>query len=259
MMKNYITKLVMLFVLTFAIMAGVQSGLYLVRAVYDEDEQLDDASVSFEKDGFSFDNTFLSEEQMNAHEISVSAADPKSLEGSIVIPSKISNQGITYKVTAIGSFVHCNKITSVTIPKTVKSIEDGFFDCGKLKSVTIKAKSVKLDSECGQFMSCPKLVAVKGMENVLNIPEGTFFDCKALASVTLGSKVNEIGKDAFRGCKNLKNITIKSTKLNSKNIKAKAFNGLTTTTVITVPKAKMKSYRTLLVKKGLNKSVKVRA
>ena len=168
MMKNYITKLVMLFVLTFAIMAGVQSGLYLVRAVYDEDEQPDDASVSFEKDGFSFDNTFLSDEQMNAHEVSVSAADQKSLEGSVVIPSKISNQGITYKVTAIGSFMHCNKITSVTIPKTVKSIEEGFFDCGKLKSVTIKAKSVKLDSEGGQFMSCPKLVAVKGMEGEWN-------------------------------------------------------------------------------------------
>lgn len=47
-----------------------------------------------------------------------------------------------------------------------------------------------------------------------------------LKKLTIGKNVKTIGKQAFYGCKNLKRITVKSKKLTSKNVGAKAFKGV---------------------------------
>jgi hypothetical protein len=50
---------------------------------------------------------------------------------------------------------------------------------------------------------------------------------------------------------------IKSKKLTLKNISKNAFAGISSDTVIKVPKGKVKAYRNILRKRGLNKKVKV--
>ena len=52
---------------------------------------------------------------------------------------------------------------------------------------------------------------------------------------------------------------IKSTKLKASKVTKGAFKGVTKKTVIKVPKAKVKAYRKMFRKKGLNKKVKVKA
>jgi hypothetical protein len=55
----------------------------------------------------------------------------KSFTGKLDIPSTVTHEGVTYKVTTISSvaFMDCKSLTSVTIPDSVTAIEYAAF-CG---------------------------------------------------------------------------------------------------------------------------------
>ncbi len=58
--------------------------------------------------------------------------------GDVVIPSTITYNGISYDVTSISrsAFLNCSDVTSVTIPSTIKKIDDNAFaDCLNLTSI----------------------------------------------------------------------------------------------------------------------------
>lgn len=78
----------------------------------------------------------------------VSKVSKKS--GKVLIPDNIKIGSKNYKVTRIKNNALKNKkITSVTVGKNVKSIGSGaFMNCKKLKTVTIKSKSVKFGKNC---------------------------------------------------------------------------------------------------------------
>ena len=99
----------------------------------------------------------------------------------------------------------------------------------------------------------PDVITVNGVKGkVIAIGENAFKDCKKLTSVTIGKNVITIGKNAFADCSKLKSITIKTTKLTAKSVKAKAFAKINAKARIKVPKSKLKEYKKLLAKKGLN-------
>ena len=54
----------------------------------------------------------------------------------------------------------------------------------------------------------------------------------------------------------LQKIIIKTTKLNSSNVGSNAFKGLSSKTIIKVPKKKLKAYKKLFKKKGFSGKVK---
>ena len=63
--------------------------------------------------------------------------------GEIVIPREITDKGITYSVTSIGSeaFSGCSSLTSIEIPSSVTSIgQEAFYDCSRL-TIYCEAKS----------------------------------------------------------------------------------------------------------------------
>lgn len=97
---------------------------------------------------------------------------------------------------------------------------------------------------------------------VASIALGAFKNNKKLTKVTIGSNVKTIGKQAFYGCKNLKSVTIKSTKLTTKSVGAKAFTKAGSKNnkklVVKVPKNKKKAYVKLLKKKGLSFKAKIK-
>lgn len=64
---------------------------------------------------------------------------------SVTIRSKVTIDGITYRVTAVAdrAFRNNKYLKEVTIPSTVKQIgKQAFYNCKKLKTITVKTKSL---------------------------------------------------------------------------------------------------------------------
>ncbi len=127
--------------------------------------------------------------------------------GSVVIPSSVTYNKTTYKVTAIGNsaFKSCSDLTFVTIPNSVTSIgESAFSACYDLTSVTIP-NSVTTIRKSAFFGS--GLTSVTIPNSVTSIGESAFSVCIDLTSVTIGKGVTSIGESAFAACTGLKMVT----------------------------------------------------
>ena len=93
---------------------------------------------------------------------------------------------------------------------------------------------------------------------VTQISDNACKGMKKLTTLVIGKNVKTIGKNAFYKCAKLKTITIKTTKLTTKTVGANAFKGVYKKATVKVPAKKLKAYKTLLVKKGLPKTAKVK-
>ena len=106
--------------------------------------------------------------------------------GSVIIPKRISKNGITYTVTSIGghAFENCSGLTSLTIPDGVTSIGNWTFSgCSGLTSLTIP-------------------------EGVTIIGSSAFEGCSSLTNITIPNSVTSIGSYAFSGCTNLTSVSM---------------------------------------------------
>ena len=152
--------------------------------------------------------------------------------GVITIPSSITHEGVTYKVTTIGKFAfrYCKEITSITIPNSVTNIEKQAFGfCSGLTSITIPNSVTKIGAAAFQFCAgitsiiipnsvtsiegdafsvCEGLTSIKVPDSVTDMGEGVFADCTKLSSVTLSSGLKEIPAWTFSSCYALKSISI---------------------------------------------------
>lgn len=103
----------------------------------------------------------------------------------IVIPDTIIYKNVKYPVTSIGSmaFQHDEKIKSVTIPSTVKEIEEGsFYSCTGLERIVIPS-------------------------SVRSIGDRAFVECRNLKSISIPASVKKIGYAAFADA-GLESITV---------------------------------------------------
>lgn len=91
---------------------------------------------------------------------------------------------------------------------------------------------------------------------ITSIEKEAYANCKKLKSVVIGKNVKSIRTKAFYNCKSLKKIVIKSKKLQS--IGKDAFKRISAKAVIIVPASKFKSYKKMLKKSGLAKTVKIK-
>ncbi len=94
---------------------------------------------------------------------------------------------------------------------------------------------------------------------VTSIAANAFKGNKKITTVVIGKNIKKIGKKAFYNCKNLKKITIHSTSLTKKTIGAKAFKNTSPKAVVKVVKKKVKSYKKILIAKGVSKKAKIKA
>ena len=129
--------------------------------------------------------------------------------GDISILDRFVVKGKEYKVTKIGKGAfYCNsRITSVTIPETVESIEtDAFGLCTALKTVVLP--STLRDIGGAAFGRCTSLVEITIPEGITTIGSSSFSDCWNLKSIHIPASVTSIGYAAFCGCKGLSAITV---------------------------------------------------
>ena len=155
---------------------------------------------------------------------------------TVAIPDKVTVDGITYKVTSIAAnaFKNNKAVTKVVIGKNVAAIGSGAFSgCTRLKKVTIG-------------------------KNVTAIGAKAFYNCSGLTALTIPSKIEKIGKCAFEGCSSLKTIRINTKLLTAKTVSEDAFSGIPASTVIRVPESRLKTYKILFVKKGLDKKAVIK-
>lgn len=98
-----------------------------------------------------------------------------NVTGDIVIPEKITVDGVEYSVTSIGyeAFAECKALTSVAMPSVTSIDNRAFDDCSNLTSVD--------------------------MPLVTTIGGSAFWACSSLTSVTMPS-VTRIGSVAFSKC-----------------------------------------------------------
>lgn len=127
-------------------------------------------------------------------------------------------------------------------------------------TVTINGVEYKVTSIAkNAFKNNKQVTAVSIGKNVTSIGNNAFAGCSELKKVTIAENMVSIGKNAFKSCKKLKTITIKSGKLTKKSIKKEAFKGISSKTMIQVPKKKLKAYKKLFRQKGLSKKVKMKS
>ena len=140
-------------------------------------------------------------------------------EATIIIPEKITVNGVEYAVTGIGdsAFSDCTNITSITIPSSVTSIgEKAFWWCNKLTGITIS-------------------------NGVTSIGDSAFSECTNITSITIPASVTSIGKSVFSSCENLTAITV-----DNSNTKYSSADGVlfdkNMTTLVAYPAGKSGSY-----------------
>ncbi len=173
---------------------------------------------------------------------------------SITVPDTITVKNKTYKVTEIGANAckGMSKLAKVSIGKNVTKIgKNAFIACKVLKTVTGGAGVTSIGDSA--FASCVKLTSVPAFPKLTTIGANACKGCKLLPKITLSAKVKTIGKNAFNGCAKLKTITIKTKLLKDKTVGANAFKGIYSKPTVTCPKGMAKTYKKLLMKKGMPK------
>lgn len=141
-------------------------------------------------------------------------ADAKTAEvtkstatGDIVIPEKITVDGVEYSVTSIGyeAFSECKALTSVKMPSVTFIGNYAFSSCSSLTSVVIPSVT-SIDNNA--FHVCSNLTSV-AMPLVTSIGSQAFWGCSSLTSVSM-PLVTSIGSGAFWGCSSLTSVAMPS-------------------------------------------------
>ena len=124
--------------------------------------------------------------------------------GELNIPESVSYDGHDYAVTVIGNtaFMYCFYLTSLTIPNTVTTIEEGAFSyCSGFTGDLVIPNSV-VTIEPSAFFTCYSFDGDLVIGNaVTTIGDYAFNDCNGMHGVlNIPSNVTSIGLDAFRYC-----------------------------------------------------------
>ena len=153
------------------------------------------------------------------------AKDNNDIEGDLVLPSTVSNEGVTYTVTTVANNGFSSaSISSLTIPATVTALGNRSFSyCHSLTSITIQDSSeplsivtysdnatfyatygdksiyigrdITMNANTGAF---PNAVSVEFGSQVTTICKYLFFDANKLSNVVIGNGVKTIGEYAFK-------------------------------------------------------------
>lgn len=110
----------------------------------------------------------------------------------------------------------CTSLESIHIPKNVRDMDNIFFGCSGLKSITVDPENTVYSSpnNCNAIIETAKNALIIGCKNTV-IPEGVkvigdyaFDFCTGLQAVTLPESLKRINNSAFYGCENLSSINI---------------------------------------------------
>lgn len=130
-------------------------------------------------------------------------AVPGKFAGTFTVPEWVGE-------IAKYAFSHCEGITEIKMPPSVKVIGEGAFsDCSTLERVNIP-DGVENIGEL-MFSNCKSLKSLQLPQTVTAIEENAFWECSSLVSVNLPEGLTRIGNMAFGNCVSLASIQIPTT------------------------------------------------
>ena len=156
--------------------------------------------------------------------------------------TKISSITIPSTVTTIedNAFNGCRELISITIPQSVTSInKNAFLACSKLSQVTISEGCTTIGSSA--FGSCPNLTSIVIPDSCTSLGESAFSNDTSLESVVLGSGISKINYYVFNGCTNLASLTIKRS--TPPTISYASITGIDNAGAIYVPSEAVETYK----------------
>ena len=173
-----------------------------------------------------------------ASEAEWTATYPVNYSGSkFSIPSTVTYEGKTYRVTSIGpnAFAECKALTTITIAESVTSIQEfAFSSCPKLKSITIPNSVKSIDNTAFEFCTALSKIFVCGTREFEALSEFDVIYCDKIVdglvissldnpdgyaeiieyagptnitSITIPEEAEDIREGVFNQCKSLKSIT----------------------------------------------------
>lgn len=152
------------------------------------------AAYDFKVNGLCFNKIKNAEGQVeltfDATGTRPTSSDPSylSLSGEIVVPSRVSYEGVDYQVVKVHTyaFSYNSTITSVEFPASVTTMGQYVF----------------------QYATGIKTV---GLSDAMKEVPGYTFDSSSLESIDLPAEVAKLGRNAFKNCKALKHLGMSNT------------------------------------------------
>ena len=116
------------------------------------------------------------------------------------------------------AFYECIHLTSVSMPKSVKTIGPRTFGyCRNLKDIVIPEGVRYIGEEA--FIGCSGLTSVTMRYGVIEIASRCFANCASLTSFFIPNSVKRMGYGLFENCRNLTSVNLpKHAKDNTKKI-----------------------------------------
>ena len=137
------------------------------------------------------------------------------------------------KTIGDSAFNECKSLTSITLPEGLKTIgSKAFRECYSLTSITLP-KGLKTIGNYA-FNKCESLTSITLPEGLKTIGDGAFCLCESLTSITLPEGLKTIGDSAFTKCKSITSIALPE---GLKTIGNEAFRWCDNLTSITLPKS----------------------
>lgn len=161
------------------------------------------AQVEFVKDGLKYTT-------LDATSVKVGKIDDKHCpKGKVRIPERVKHDGVTYTVTAIGSwgFFGCEDITELKLPSTLKKIDIwALCRCKNLKEIKIPAGVTEIGYSA--FENCEAITSLTLPDGITAVPERMAQECKNLRQVNLPAGITVIRGSAFSDCDALERIVL---------------------------------------------------
>lgn len=171
-------------------------------------------------------------------------AVPLSEDGTLVIPSSVEHEGITYRVRFIddgafacmpevrhviisegleqffrNSFYRCTRLESIHFPSTFRTfpeLNEFLRGCCNLRRITVDERNERFDSrdDCNAIIYSDEDKLIFGCpgtripSTVTAIDFGAFAQCEKLESIVIPEGVRVIEPCAFRNCANLRAVSL---------------------------------------------------
>lgn len=163
-------------------------------------------AYDFEDNGFFYN--VLSQSDTDGYTVELTSDGDASYIGAVEVPEFVHYAGKDYTVVGIGdeAFFSCKKVTSITLPSTIKSFGKRSFGKCVITTLEIPDSVEVIGEQC--FYQCLELKRIVIPNSVETIGNGAFSTCNNLETVTIPNSVTSIGTRVFEFCDSLSEVEL---------------------------------------------------